>query len=131
MTNIEGLTARYRALAPSLLKMATDGKRILVVTHIDADGLCSGSAVFAALKRKGANVALRTVPDLDAKTIGSLKGLGYEFHIFTDLGSTLVTELEGTFGKDFLVIDHHQISEADIRSPNVVNAWAYGFDWGK
>ncbi|MDG7011484.1 MAG: DHH family phosphoesterase [Nitrososphaerota archaeon] len=131
MADIEGLTARYRAMAPNILKIATDGKRILVVTHIDADGLCSGSAVFASLKRKGANVALRTVPDLDAKTIGSLKGLGYEFHIFTDLGSTLVTELEGTFGKDFLVIDHHQISEADIRSPNVVNAWAYGFDGGK
>ncbi|MDG6940879.1 MAG: DHH family phosphoesterase [Nitrososphaerota archaeon] len=131
MTNIEGLTARYRALAPSLLKMATDGKRILVVTHIDADGLCSGSAVFAALKRKGANVALRTVPDLDAKTVLSLKELGHEFHIFTDLGSTLVRELEAAFGGDFLVIDHHQISEADMANRSVINAWAYGFDGGK
>ena len=131
MADIEGLTARYRVLAPNLLKMATDGKRILVVTHIDADGLCSGSAVFAALKRKGANVTLRTVPDLDVKTILSLKELGYEFHIFTDLGSTLVTELETAFGGDFLVIDHHQISEADMASRNVVNAWGYGFDGGK
>ena len=131
MADFEGLMARYMAMGPGLLKLSADGKRILVVTHIDADGLCSGSAVFAALKRKGANVALRTVPDLDAKTIGALKELGYEFNIFTDLGSTLVSELEAAFGDRFLVIDHHQISEADIRSPCVVNAWAFGFDGGK
>ncbi|MDG6913764.1 MAG: DHH family phosphoesterase [Nitrososphaerota archaeon] len=131
MADFEGLFARYRAIAPSLLKMSTEGKRILVVSHIDADGLCSGTAVFAALERKGANVTLRTVPDLDAKTIGTLKEQGYEFIIFTDLGSALVKELEAAFGDRFLVVDHHQISEDDIISPRVVNAWAYGFDGGK
>ncbi|MDG6987636.1 MAG: DHH family phosphoesterase, partial [Nitrososphaerota archaeon] len=130
MADIDGLIARYRALVPSFLEMATDGKRILLVTHIDADGLCSGSSVFASLKRKGANVALRTVPDLDARTIAALKDLGYEFYVFTDLGSTLVSELAAAFGDDFLVIDHHQIPQADMGSKNVVNAWAYGFDGG-
>ena len=102
-----------------------------MVTHIDADGLCSGSIVFASLKRKGANIALRAIPDLDPGSIDEIRKLGYDFQIFTDLGSTLVAELETAFGDRFLVIDHHQISEADASNPSVVNAWAYGCDGGK
>ncbi len=102
-----------------------------MVAHIDADGLCSGSVVFASLMRKGANVTLRTVPDLDPKAISGLGAQGFDFHIITDLGSTLVEELESALKGRYLVLDHHQLSEADIGNPSVVNAWAYGFDGGK
>ena len=61
MADFEGLLARYRGIIPSIMDVAKSGKRILVSTHIDADGLCSGSAVFEALTRKGANVVLRTL----------------------------------------------------------------------
>ena len=65
MADLEGLLARYRSLVPDVMNILRSGRRILFVTHIDADGLCSGSVVFAALLRKGANATLRTVPDLD------------------------------------------------------------------
>jgi single-stranded-DNA-specific exonuclease len=131
MADLEGLLARYRALAPSIFELAASGKRMLVVTHIDADGLCSGSLVFETLKRKGANVALRTVPDLDPAALKEIQPLGYDFHIFTDLGSSLVPELESALEGRVLLIDHHQISDEDSRSPHAVNAWSYGFDGGK
>ncbi|HLQ06355.1 MAG TPA: DHH family phosphoesterase [Nitrososphaerales archaeon] len=102
-----------------------------MVTHIDADGLCSGSIVFASLMRKGANVTLRTVSDLDRKTIMALEEEKYDFYIFTDLGSTLIGELESTFGDRFLVIDHHQIPAEDAGKAQVVNAWNFGYDGGK
>ena len=130
MADLEGLTSRYRSLAPEVLKLARTGKRIMVVTHIDADGLCSGSTVFAALTRKGANVTLRTVPDLDAKTIDALAGEGYDYYIITDLASTLIRDLESALKGRFLVIDHHQMPEADAGNPSVVNAWQFGFDGG-
>ncbi len=130
MVDLDGLTARYRAIAPDILEVARAGKRILVVTHIDADGLCSGSVVFASLMRKGANVALRAIPDLDPKAIAGLAAEGYDFHVFTDLASTLVPDLESAFKEQFLVIDHHQIPEADAGNPRVVNAWSYGYDGG-
>lgn len=131
MGGLEGLQSRYQGIAPGILARATAGKKILAVTHIDADGLCSGSIVFASLMRKGANVTLRTVPDLDFSVIEDVKQGGYDFHIFTDLGSALVGELEAALGDRFMVIDHHQISDADIGKPSVVNAWNYGFDGGK
>lgn len=131
MADLEGLLERYRAMTPDILKIARSGKRILVVTHIDADGLCSGSTVFASLMRKDANVTLRTVPDLDPRTISELGEQKFEFYIFTDLGSTLVSELEMAFKGRFLVLDHHQISSEDSENPAVVNAWFYGFDGGK
>jgi len=104
---------------------------MIVVTHIDADGLCSGSIVFSALTRKGANVVLRTVPELDAKVITSLVDQGFDYYMFTDLGSTLVKELEASFDGRFLVVDHHQLAAEDLVKQSVVNAWSYGYDGGK
>jgi len=130
MADFEGLLARYRSLAPDVMKIARSGKRILVVTHLDADGLCSGSIVFAALMRKGANAVLRSVPDLDQRSIAALGSQGFDFYIFTDLASTLVKELEAAFQGRCLVLDHHQIPEEDAGNPSVVNAWRYGFDGG-
>lgn len=130
MADFEGLLSRYRTLSPGVLKLARSGKRILVATHIDADGLCSGSIVFSALMRKGANVTLRALPDLDPDSITELDSLKFDFYIFTDLGSTLVTELDSSFGERYLVLDHHQIDEGAAARPSVVNAWSYGYDGG-
>ena len=130
MADLEGLMSRYRALAPDILEVVRSGKRILVVTHIDADGLCSGSEVLESLMRKGANVTLRTLPDLDPKAIAALAAEGYDFHIFTDLASTLIPEVDSAFRGKFLVLDHHQIPQADVANPAVVNAWSYGYDGG-
>jgi RecJ-like exonuclease len=131
MADLDALLARYRALTPEILKIARSGKRILAVAHIDADGLCSGSIALASLMRKGANVTLRTVPDLDVATIGRLASAKYDFYIFVDLASTLVSELESAFDGRFLVIDHHQLTKEDSAKPSVVNAWNYGYDGGK
>jgi RecJ-like exonuclease len=131
MADFDGLMGRYRGLAPRLLKLGKDGRRILIATHIDADGLCSGSITFASLMRKGSNVTLRTLPDLDKRAIAELASENYDMYIFTDLGSALVPELESALGGRFLVVDHHQIAEADAADPSVVNAWAYAYDGGK
>ena len=131
MADFEGLVARCRALSPEILRVARSGKRVLIVTHIDADGLCSGSIAFAALMRKSANVALRAIPDLDPQSIAELAAANFDFYIFTDLASTLVSELDSAFKGRYLVLDHHQIAEPDLSNPSVVNAWAYGYDGGK
>ncbi len=131
MADFEGLLARYRAVAPAILSVARSGKRMLIVTHIDADGLCSGAIAFAALTRKGANVTLRAVPDLDPKVISDLEAQRFDFYLFTDLGSTLISELEAAFGGRYLVLDHHEIPPDDAGDSSLINAWSYGFDGGK
>ena len=131
MADLDGLRKRYEGLAREVLRVAHQGKKIIVVTHIDADGLTSGAEVFSALARKGANVTLRTLPDLEPKDIESLRGENFDYYIFTDLGATLVRELEEQLDGRFLLIDHHQIAESDLDKPEVVNSWQYGFDGGK
>ena len=130
MADFEGLLARYRSIATEILSVARSGKRILVVTHIDADGLCSGSIAFEALCRKGANVTVRTVPDIDTKVISELESQKFDYYVFTDLASTLIAELEAALKGKFLVLDHHQIPDEDTSNPSVVNAWRYGYDGG-
>jgi single-stranded-DNA-specific exonuclease len=131
LADLDGLLNRYRGIVPRLTQLVREGKRVLVVTHIDADGICGGSTVFSALRRKGANVVLRTVPDLDPKTTSDLASQNYDFYIFVDLASTLVSEIEAALGENYLVIDHHEVSDADAAKPGVVNAWGFGYDGGR
>jgi len=131
LPELEGLLRRCESLSRDVLKLVSDGRKVVVVTHIDADGLTSGSIVFATLARSGANVLIRCVPDLEPKLIKELASQKYDFYVFTDLASTLLAELELAFDGRFLVIDHHQLTEQDMQKPTVVNAWMYGYDGGR
>jgi single-stranded-DNA-specific exonuclease len=130
LADFEALLEKFRQLAGDVLNLVSLGKKILIVTHIDADGLVSGSVAFGALARRKADVAVRTVPDLDERTIAEIATAPYDFVIFTDLASSLLRELESAMGGRYAVIDHHQIPEGDRDLPQVVNAWRYGIDGG-
>src|SRR5437773_9588367 len=111
MANFDELLNRYNELSQNLTESIREGKKFIVVTHIDADGLCSGAMTFVALARRGATVSGRTVPDLDPKTIDVLREERYDFYIFTDRGATLVNELALALDIKFLVLDHHALPE--------------------
>src|SRR5438105_1523243 len=101
--------ARAREEAERLFDLSNRGARVLVVTHIDADGLSSGSIAFSALARERFAVSVRAIPDLDPRAIDRLKADKFEFYLFTDLGSGLLEELSAAFGARSLVVDQHQI----------------------
>ncbi len=130
MPNFEGLLNRYEEHARDLASSLREGKKFIVVTHIDADGLCSGAAAFAALARRGATVSVRALQDLDRKAIQGLREERFDFYIFTDLASTLLTELASALGTRFLVLDHHELPEESLKDGSVINAWQYGYDGG-
>lgn len=125
------LVARAKAEAERLLELSSRGGRVLVVTHIDADGLSSGSIAFSALARKNFAVSVRAIPDLDPRAVERLKDDRFDFYLFTDLGSGLVGQLSDSFGDGFVVLDHHQLPEGDSSHPRVINAWNYGYDGGE
>ena len=130
MADLKALTAAMAGKGQLISGLASEGKRILVVTHIDADGLSSGSVAFAAVTRKHASVSLRAIPDLDGRAIEKLKAERFDHYLFTDLGSGLIGELTEAFGENFTVLDHHQLPEGSPPSPSVVNAWNFGYDGG-
>ena len=60
-------------------------KSIFVLTHIDCDGLTSGSIVTKALIRAGAKCTVRTTKELNKSVISNLQKIDRDFHIVTDL----------------------------------------------
>jgi single-stranded-DNA-specific exonuclease len=129
--DFQALMSRAKEEAEHLVDLSHHGARVLVVTHIDADGLSSGSVAFSALSRKNFAVSVRAIPDLDPRAIEKLKADRFEFYLFTDLGSGLLGELSSAFGERFLVVDHHQVPEGDKSQPRLFNAWNYGYDGGE
>ncbi|MDC0451236.1 DHH family phosphoesterase [Nitrosopumilus sp.] len=105
-------------------------KSISITTHIDCDGLTSGSIIAKALIREGANCTLRTSKEFSKDIVESFKTDSRDFHIVTDLGGGFVKDLNQTLGDDWIVLDHHQISEEEKDNQNVINAWKYGMDGG-
>jgi single-stranded-DNA-specific exonuclease len=105
-------------------------KSISITTHIDCDGLTSGSIIAKALIREGANCTLRTSKEFSKNIVESFKTDSRDFHIVTDLGGGFGKDLNQTLGDDWIVLDHHQISEEEKDNQNVINAWKYGIDGG-
>jgi len=130
MADLASLKARASEASRVLVQLRRDKKRILVVTHIDADGLSSGSIAFHALARSGCIASVRAIPDLDMRALETLKVDRFDFYLFTDLGSGMILELAKAFGEGFLVVDHHQLPPEQANHPNVLNAWGFGYDGG-
>ena len=105
-------------------------KSISVTTHIDCDGLTSGSIITKALIRAGANCTVRTSKEFSKNVLESFKTDSRDFHIVTDLGGGFGKELEQTLGDNWVVLDHHQIPDEEIDNQNVINSWKYGIDGG-
>ena len=105
-------------------------KSISVTTHIDCDGLTSGSIITKALIRAGANCTVRTSKEFSKNVLESFKTDSRDFHVVTDLGGGFANELDKTLGDNWIVLDHHQIPDEELDNPNVINSWKYGIDGG-
>ncbi len=106
---------------------------IAIVTHIDADGITSGSIMAAALARMGAKCTVRTVSDMNPAVIETMKAEDHEFYIITDLGGGMAAQFRKALGNKWIVIDHHQIPEEEMLTDDagqVMNAWKFGIDGG-
>ena len=105
-------------------------KSIFVTTHIDCDGLTSGSIITKALIRADAKCTVRTSKEFSKNIIESFKTDSRDFHIITDLGGGFAENLNDVLEDNWIVLDHHQIPDEELDNQNVINAWKYGIDGG-
>jgi RecJ-like exonuclease len=105
-------------------------KDICVVTHIDCDGLTSGAIITKALIRAGAKVTVRTIKEMNPTIIKNMQSDSRDFHIITDLGGGFAKQMDEALGKNWFVLDHHEIPEEEHDNESVINAWKYGIDGG-
>ncbi len=84
---------------------------VLVVSHIDADGLTSGAIAATALERAGISHAVTFEKQLDESVIEAIATTDYQTVLFTDFGSGQLPAIKPHIeaGRiDPVVIDHHQ-----------------------
>ncbi len=106
------------------------GKNISVITHLDCDGITSGSIVTKSLIRSGAKCTVKTVNEFSKNLVDKLKNDSRQFHIITDLGGGFAKDLDSVLDDNWLVVDHHQIPQEEFDNERVVNAWKYDLDGG-
>ncbi len=84
-------------------------RRILVVSHIDADGLSSAALMLKYLYDQDKIVHLKFYHYLSKKAIEEILSLKKDMLIFLDLGSGIIGELKKYFFIPTFIIDHHQL----------------------
>jgi len=107
------------------------GKNISVITHLDCDGITSGSIVTKSLIRAGAKCTVRTVNEFSKNILEKMKSDSRQFHIITDLGGGFAKDIDNALGEEWIIVDHHQIPQEEFDNQKVINAWKYDVDGGK
>jgi RecJ-like exonuclease len=127
------LVEALKPFCEKLRSVVEDGSEIAVVTHLDADGITSGSIVASALKRMSARYSVRAVSDMNPAVIEKMKSENRDFYIITDLGGGWASQLRKALDTKWVIIDHHQIPEEEMLTDDgsqILNAWKYGIDGG-
>src|SRR5918997_484897 len=120
-----------------LREVVEGGNEVAIISHLDADGIASGSIMATTLRRMGARYSVRTVSGMNASIFETMKADGRDFYIITDLGWGWTSHLRNAIGDKWLIIDHHQVPELEIskerqhEDDQILNPWDYGIDGGR
>jgi RecJ-like exonuclease len=90
--------------------------RVLLASHIDADGLTSAGIAATALRRAGIPFETVFKKQLDDREVASIAARGYDTVLFTDFGSgqlDAIAEYERRGAFTPVVADHHQPADAE------------------
>ena len=128
------LTDALKHFCEKVRSTVEGGNEIAIITHLDADGITSGSIMAMALRRMGARFSLRTVSDLNSSVVEKMKVDARDFYVITDLGGGWASHLRKALGDKWVIIDHHEITEEEILTDDggqILNPWKFGIDGGR
>jgi single-stranded-DNA-specific exonuclease len=128
------LTDAVKHLSEKLRSSVEGGNEVAIITHLDADGIASGSIMAMALRRMGARYSVRAISDMNSSVIEKMRSESRDFYVITDLGGGWASYLRKAFGNKWLIIDHHEITEEEILTDDdgqILNPWKFGIDGGR
>ena len=128
------LTDALKHFCEKVRSTVEGGNEVAIITHLDADGITSGSIMAMALRRMGARFSLRTVSDLNSSVVEKMKADGRDFYVISDLGGGWASHLRKALGDKWVIIDHHEITEEEILTDDggqILNPWKFGIDGGR
>ena len=110
MQQIQEIAAKFdelsrRAVEP--VELIKSSKDLLVVSHVDADGLTSAAIICTALDRCGLAYRPMFFRQLDQTALDEVSDQGADMVIFTDLGSGMIRQI-CDLGITAAVADHHK-----------------------
>lgn len=107
--------------AKHLASIISGFDEILIVTHVDADGVTAGAIAVSALERAGKEFSVKFVKQIDENVIKEILDLNPNLVWFTDLGSNVEEEKLNR-----VVTDHHRFK---IRFHDfILNPHLFGLD---
>ncbi len=131
MSRFDELDKKAEFIGNRITQLIKEGKTILVVGHLDADGITSASLIGKAIQRKKGHPLIRIYSEMNQQIIDELKEGEYDFHIFCELGAGLAKEIETALNDKWFLLDHHQIPPEETKMKQVFNACQFGYDGGK
>ncbi len=102
-------------------------RSLLVVSHVDADGLCAASIICTALQRQNIEYKPLFFRQLDQAALEQVADQGFDLVIFTDLGSGMIDEI-CSLGLQAVVVDHHKIAPSVVSCHSHINPHLVGAD---
>ncbi len=81
---------------------------VLLVSHIDADGLTSAAILVQAFRGLGIDYRVRFLKQLEVGVLEEIADAGFPLVVFTDLGSGMLDEIERVGLGEVVVADHHR-----------------------
>ncbi len=91
--------------AKRIAKVVSSAERIYVFTHIDADGISSGSIAYETARRLGIPVEIKFLKKLDDEATRLIRGKTDGLVWMNDLGSGYISRFAGM---NMVIADHHE-----------------------
>ncbi len=132
MKDEEALFAKAEQYGSRIADSAKKHENILIVSHHDADGLCSATIAAQFIFKNGGHCNLRIAPDPNDKSLEKIARGQYDLILFLDLGSVVPESASKYLGDKWLVIDHHSIPKEELVnadfSARILNPYQFGYD---
>jgi single-stranded-DNA-specific exonuclease len=111
-----------------LKELAKQKASILMLGHIDADGIASMGVLARALAQNDGIFTARAISDVNPRLLEEISKEGFDFYVFCEVGSGHVPLIEEHLKGKYLLVDHHQLTDEERDNPSVFNVNSYGFD---
>ncbi|MDQ1262322.1 MAG: single-stranded-DNA-specific exonuclease, partial [Euryarchaeota archaeon] len=117
MQENQEIAGKYRALCEmckSPAELIKTKENLLVVSHVDADGLTAAAIVCTALERCALDFHPKFFRQLDETALNEVADYGADLVIFTDLGSGMIQQI-CDHRLTAVVADHHKPAACEAR----------------
>ena len=124
---ISGMFDDLKKLCKDPAKEIQRQRSLIVVSHVDADGLTAAGIICTALERLNIDYEPLFFRQLDERALEEIADHGADLVIFTDLGSGMIQEICDS-GIRAVVADHHRPSLANAHTLAHINPHLVGAD---